>query len=184
MKEKKLSNVWLLIAYILLALALVSDVYSLIIAQGGQKAACVLEILSVLAAIAYFALGYKKDAAKYFRAVMFLIAGTVVLDYILLAIFPAAADAGSSSYLEIALTLVIYGNFLLLAAGKDLGKKWSYILIIINLAIYLCSLIAIIFAGATTPDELLMPIEWIAMTVVGLIMVKAKYLDKSNRDTK
>ena len=185
-KTKKLSTGMLALAYVLLALALGLCVYALICISRNSGSALspvtvVMELLAIDAALLYFLKGYTKDAAKYFRAIMLLAAISFLVDFIGLAIFPDMGTTDSTFYIWMVLTLLCYGNFLLLGAGKNLGQKVTFILLIINSCCCIYSLITKIGAA---PEILAINIEFVLLSFVSLIGARAKYIDKTNRGSK
>ena len=185
-KTKKLSTGMLALAYVLLALALGLCVYALICISRNSDSelspvTVVMELLTIDAALLYFLKGYTKDAAKYFRAIMLLAAFSFLVDFIGLAIFPDMGTTDSTFYIWMVLTLLCYGNFLLLGAGKNLGQKVTFILLIINSCCCIYSLITKIGAAS---EILAINIEFVLLSFVSLIGARAKYIDKANRGSK
>ena len=180
---KKLSTGSLCTAYILLATSFALSFHLLTHAQGEVFIISIIEIIAIICGFMYFWKGYKKDAAKYFRAMMFLIASTYVIDYIVLAI-TGSANSATANYFEVVIVLIIYGNYLLLAVAKDLGEKTTKTLIVINILAYIVALIATITIYGSDISTILQSIEWIVSAVIVYFMAKAKYIDKSNRNTK
>ena len=185
-EKKKMSAGLFCLAYILLAAALGSCVYAIAcIIKGGIGAlspiTVIMELLTICAGFLYFLKGCTKDAAKYFRAIMLLAAFSFLVDFIGLAIFPDMGTTDSAFYIWMVLTLLCYGNFLLLGAGKNLGQKVTFILLIINSCCCIYSLITKIGAA---PEMLAINIEFTLLSFVSLIGARAKYIDKANRGSK
>ena len=180
---KKLSTGSLCAAYILLATSFALSFYLLTHTQGEVFIISIIEIIAIICGFLYFWKGYKKDASKYFRAMMFLTASTYVIDYIILSITGSAISA-TANYFDVAIVLIMYGNYLLLAVAKDLGEKTTKTLIFINILAYIVALITSITEYGNDINIILQSIEWIISAVVVYFMAKAKYIDKSNRNTK
>ena len=97
---KKLSTGWLCTVYILLAISFAFCFHLLIHAQGEVFITAIIDLIAIICGFLYFWKGYKKDAAKYFRAMLFLIASSYVIDYLILAI-TGPADSTTADYFEV-----------------------------------------------------------------------------------
>ena len=182
-EKKKMSTGLICLAYILLAAAVGICVYEIVcFFKGGigtlSPVTVIMELLIICAGFLYFLKGCTKDAAKYFRAIMLLAAVSYLLDFIGLAIFPVMDTADRTFYIRMLIYLICYGNFLLLGAGKDLGQKVTFILLIINTCCCLYGLAAVIGAA---PEVLAINIEFVIISFVSLIGARAKYIDKASR---
>ncbi len=84
--------------------------------------------------------------------------------------------------------LIIYGNLLLLAVAKDLGKKVSIGLATCNLVFYVISFLKNVFTEAATAiekaDNVIISTVWLVLAVITVLMTIAKYVDKTSRNTK
>ena len=185
-EKEKMSAGMFCLAYILLAAAFGSCVYAIVcIIKGGFGAlspvTVIMELLTICVGFLYFLKGCTKDAAKYFRAIMLFAALSYLLDFIGLAIFPVMCTTDSMFYIEIVLTLLCYGNFMLLGASKDLGQKITFILLIINSC---CCIYNLVTKLGAAPEVLAVNIEFVLVSFLSLIGARAKYIDKANRNTR
>ncbi len=185
MEKKKLGTGMLFLAYMLLAIAFGLCIYTLVcICKGGinvlSPVTIVMELLTICAGLMYFLKGCTKDASKYFKMIMLLTASAYLLDFIGLAIFPSMKTMDSAVYIEILLNLVCYGNYLLLGAGNDLGQNKTFVMLIVNSCICLYGLIAKLGAA---PEVIAINAEFFVMSFVAIIGARAKYIDKSNRNS-
>lgn len=177
--DEKLNKGLLVTAYVLLALSAGLSIYLIINNSIDYPVGlCVVDLISVVLALVYFIKGYAFSAANYFKLAMFFNAAAYVLDYLLLAINPTGLAANAGTYISLAVTLIMYGNTLLIAVGKDLGQRASLIIYGSNIALYIINILA---TNNTSAAAEIAAIIWISNTVVGLIMIRAKYIDKTNR---
>lgn len=132
----------------------------------------------IVMGLIYFIKGFRKKDAFWYKLFMYAFSGSILAG-IILSYFEYDPDYMISGqyWLNHVLNIIAYGNCVLLAAGKDLGKKVSYILcgIVTAVYLYLC------FQGEDLWDYAMLGVRS-AMALVGLIMVWAKYTDKEMRN--
>lgn len=180
--NRKLSKPLLQLAFSLLAIATGLCIFALIKKEVDYPTGVIIiNFLSIAVAFMYFFKGYSKDAAKYFRIVMLFDAATYILDCLYLAVKPIQVDIDAGIYASLALILVMYGNTLIIAIGKDLGKKASLLIYGCNTLLYVANFVSSLGGNIS---ELTVALIWLILSLVGLIMIEAKYMDKENRNTK
>ena len=178
--SKKLNKTLLVLVYALLVVATGLCIYLLVDKSISYPIGLIaMNLASVTVAFAYFIVGYTKDAAKYFKLAMLFDAATYVLNFLYLAIFPFPLIVDPNIFISVTLIMIMYGNSLIIAIAKDLGKKASYLIYGTNTFLYLVNLILTI---SEDKASLIMAIVWLIISVVGLVMIKAKYIDKANRN--
>lgn len=183
MNNNKVFNIFTVINLALLCVCLIGCVYVIAYAESiSIKIEAVAEIIATLAVIQYFAMGAKKDAAKFYKTFLLLEAGTFLID-MLGFIFEGPVTV-PAFYLF--LILILYGNTLLLAIAKDLGKATTLSLASFNLTVYTVLLIIAFINGAAKTDvvNFILNLTWFALAGITLLMTIAKYMDKKARNTK
>lgn len=141
----------------------------------------VIEVIAVLAALEYFARGAKKDAARYYKMFLIFEAATFVLEE-LVNIFVESFYISPVSEL---FTMLLFGVTILLAFGKDLGKKVTLSLVGFNLLVYACVMIhAFVNGSFENPFSLIMTTTWFSTASITMVMAIAKYRDKADRHRK
>lgn len=185
-KENKFLNVITFANLLLICVCIVGCLYCIATTNNAYYIIeSLIEIITLVAAIAYATKGYKKDAAKFYKLFMLFMAGTYVVEYLLSTLIPSD---GSVTGLYTAFSLILYGNTLLLAVAKDLGKKVSVSLASFNFAVYLGTFIGSFFR--TYPSQhykivsIIMTLTWFALAGITLLITFAKYIDKAQRNTK
>ena len=131
----------------------------------------------IVMGLIYFIKGFRKKDAVWYKLFMYAFAGCILVGFIL-SYFEYTGDYMISGqyWLNHVLNIIAYGNCVLLAAGKDPGKKVSYILcgIVTAVYLYLC------FQCEDLWDYAMLGVRS-AMGLVAFIMVWAKYTDKEIR---
>lgn len=178
--DEKLNKALLFAAYAFLAISAGLSIFLIVSNIDYPKGIAIIDILSIICAAIYFIKGYSKDAAKYFKLAMLFDASTYIIDLIYLALDPIDVVVEPGLFISAALVLIMYGNTLLVAVSKDLGKRASFLIYGSNTCLYIISLLASIKTGLAAEIS---SIVWVLLSIVGLIMIKAKYIDKENRDT-
>lgn len=176
-----------LISVLFIAAGVLANGY--VITSGEANFVAVLEsiliIVALVSALFYIFLGYKKDAAHYFKLFLYLFALAQLVSIVNATFNP------EHTTLSVALAALTYAPVLILASAKDLGRRVSLILCGIVIAVYL-----FIFVGAafTYPGSLrgdtsfgtFVLIRDGALLLLSLIMgviTFAKYVDKAERHT-
>jgi len=137
----------------------------------------IANLLAIILAFAYYFVGYKKKGNLYYR----LFSGFLALKE-MLAIMYIGVYENVPAYTFIIFT-ICFGVYLILAVAKDLGKKLSFVLASINIA-----LSAFAFAYVAMNVKYISVITYnstrLILTLVLIIMVYVKYNDKEIRGTK
>ena len=142
----------------------------------------IAEIIALISGIVYLAYGYKKDAAKYYKAfmVIMVIAQAVFCYWQLLGVI--APEPLTASIVAI-FNIVPLIMLTILATGKDLGKAKSYTIVAIVLAcrigIIIVDLIALGYGSI-----ILYRVSDVLLAGTAAFMITGKYLDKAERGTK
>lgn len=150
----------------------------------------ITEFIALIFSVLYYLRGFKKDAALYYKNFMVFFAFTFFV--FSLAYLRAGDSAGftvaESLRVLYLLPMLIYGDSLLLAVSKDLGKKSSYVLGILNIVLTTVPLVLCFIPGAFTfADDQIMTANAILYVVIfitavtAFIMTAAKYTDKAIR---
>lgn len=138
----------------------------------------IVDLLTIIVAFVYFISGYKKNNAKYFKFAMLFKASTYIISFICLAFDPIEINVTPGYYISLAIMFIIYGNTLLVAVGRDLGKIASFLLFGSTICLYIVNMLVSFETGSASEIS---SIIWILLSLVGLIMIEAKYVDKGNR---
>lgn len=182
MEQRKLNTGLLIVAYALIAIMIGTSIFSLTRVSRGEFVTVIVDIFAGICAFIYFFKGYTKDAAKYFKIVMILTAASFLVDYLGLAFAPTMAEVTPRDhYFEIVSSLVIYGNYMVLAFAKDLGEKESNVMVGVNCVIYVINLIMMI-CSSDRIELVIQCVSWLASALICFAMVRAKYLDKRSRN--
>ena len=143
----------------------------------------VLNMVALTVGLIYLLRGYKKEAANYYKAFMWIL---VVAE-----LFEAVARICSfvnARPFEIFACILPFAFFLLLAGAKDYGKKVSFILSIALLLSMILQIIpAVAFLRNTRSMITYVVIDFIGQFVIAgitVIMVCEKYIDKEARGAK
>lgn len=184
-KEDKIMTAISYINLLLISFCIVGCIYGVIVTKNiFYSIEALVEVAALVLSIVYFVKGYKKDAAKYYKSFMLLQASTFVIEYAFSTFIPSVDTSGIYE----AFSLILYGNTLLLAVAKDLGKKVTISLASFNLVVYTFTFIGSFFEAYPTPiaktDSILMTTTWFSLAGITLLMTIAKYIDKEKRNTK
>lgn len=137
----------------------------------------ICEMILLIIAVLYIVFDYSKDGAKYFKSYFIFYAATYLIE-------TAIYDVDfNDSTIVLILTMVVYGNVLLLGFGKDLGKMTSYCLAIFNIAIYGYNLFSFLIDSSFVFLDIIIYIAWFIESLISFIMVSEKYRDKQLRNT-
>ena len=143
----------------------------------------ILCFASIISALIYATKGYKKDAAKYYKAFFFLYALYTLFSTVAAVYSTLTRDYEKVFTNEILLGLVAIDAFVL-AFGKDLGKKKS---IGFACAMLILQLISSFRVFILYPDRITILITYFVRIVIACIactFVVAKYADKESRGAK
>ena len=143
----------------------------------------VVEIVSdiVASAVAFFYIcrGYTKEYAEEYKTCMLIAA----INALAVAVI---ATTEKTSIISLVMCIIAFGDIVILAFGKDLGKKKSTIccivLVLIRLAGFIASFIPSDGGAILNPARTLI-IAQIALAILISLVTYAKYLDKDARGT-
>lgn len=176
--EKRKFEKLLVVSLSCLVLAIALNIYGL---SKGFNFQLVVNLLAIAVEAAYFLDGYRKKSNKLFRAFMGFL--TVKEGYALLSM----TVIENQSFIPCFIVLVIYSGILVLAVGKDLGKRVSFI---IGYAVVFLSLICVISGAVIVPPTnslgiliLVYNLTRLIINLELLVMLIAKYRDKHIRHT-
>ena len=137
--------------------------------------------LAMICGFIYASKGYSKPAHRYYKAMMCF--------YAFSALNPILLSIRTSSFGLVELVAIIkFVLLLILAFGKDLGKKNTWIIFYIVLAMELLFSLLLAAMGSMVPDAALpahIPAALARLVIVGILglCVEAKYRDKDARGT-
>lgn len=170
---------------ILLVVSLVSTIYAMSVSVLSPVyfAFYLLCIASIISAFVYATKGYKKDAAKYYKA-YFLLYGLCTLTSVVSAVSATIQGDFLKVYTnEIILALVAI-DALVLALGKNLGEKKSTGLALALLVLQFISSIRIFIVYSGNTLLYITYFTRIVLACIACTFVAAKYADKEARGTK
>lgn len=178
MERKKVVPAWIGILGLVLTIVCLISIFSSIgrIVSGGignsilNVASCITKIIALIAALFYFLFGYKKKAAVFYKAFVHSFA---------LSCFIATLVSNNIGIFYAAVAVANFGVICLLAFGKDLGRKQSFILAGIKLALDLLNTIVYAISSHLS----VMMCGTVLLSVLLGITVYAKYTDKAARGT-
>ena len=185
--KQKLLSAATVLCLILGVLCIVGCVFGFfIVSSVSFRVTAVVEVISVCFALYYFIRGAKKDAAKYYKAFLILIASSYVIEnlpYLFRIVTEYELDGVGVPLFEV----LLFANTLFLAFVKDIGKKAAYIFCAENVVFYAYAFVTIM-TDKTIPTFQFIPVisialTWLMLAVMMFIMTVAKYLDKGIRYT-
>lgn len=167
---------------ILCAAGIVLNIYD-IIKYGQSAGGCfvamdIITCIAIIMALVYCFMGYKKNAAAYFKA--FSIAGTLI-QMVYLYAMATKFDNVLTAKITFCVSLISYASWSMLAVNKDLGKTKSCWLSGIIM------FLSVVVAMLQTPNGtyyILKSCTVVLVSVFLFVMVYAKYQDKTDRGTK
>ena len=157
---------------IFIVIAIVFRLYFISVFPIATKIDSIICIVALIFGLFYCLSGYKKDAAKYYKAFMYL--------YLFSCIFSLVASCDGSVLSIIANVLILVSAFIL-AFVKDLGEKKSNGL---ALAILGVSIIKLCLVITKTIPHISVAFANLMLTCILCVFVSAKYADKTSRGAK
>ena len=143
----------------------------------------VLNMVALTVGLIYLLKGYKKEAANYYKAFMWILVVSELLEAV-----ARISSLGTTRTFDIFTCILPFAFFLLLAGAKDYGKRASFILSIALLLSMILQIIpAFAFVRNIGPAYIYVVIDFIgqfAIAGITVIMVCEKYLDKAARGAK
>ena len=188
--DSKLKLTLLSVINAALILACVAGCVYILISGSGlyYSVSAAAELLALVFSVMYYLRGYNKDAAKYFRMFMLFYACTYIAET--LATVLGYDDLGVISDVSesVVFSMILFGNTLVLALGKDLGTRVSYTLCLINAAFYALPIIGLFIPGMINFEteqikaaSIILYCTWFVLSLNAFIMTVAKYKDKAAR---
>lgn len=181
----KIKKILTILCAVFLVFAIVACGY-VFVASGDLLSAKVdacITIVEVILVLVYSLNKFKKDTNDVYRLIFGFSAFTYIVETLFCYFDGDVYSYYFSSPIEVVIQLILYGNMLLLAFGKDLGKRFSIVLASVNVAVYLVVGI-IIFVAKYDTLTLVMYSEWTVLGIIYLLVVLGKYTDKELRGTK
>lgn len=182
--EENRKNGLVILNYVLIVVSFIGLIYGMVTFDSlVYRLTASLNIVGLVVSFLYLLNGYKKDVAKYYQWYMIIHASGILLERLLTYLM----ENPLVSPLECVLSSILFGNVLLLAFGKDIGKKGSYIICSVCIAIY-CLLLGTLLANMsyiTNPTErvatLIIYVVWLLTCCIQTVMVVGKFKDKQQR---
>ncbi len=173
---------------VLIVVCFIGDIFGIISTRSVYYITTAsIELLAIALSLSYLLNDYKKDGAKYYRLFMYFYAGTYLVEILFSSIFETST-AGDKFLPFGFLSFILYGNTLILAVGKDIGKKASLIICTINATIYLVAFIVCCFISVSEFVDLQEKLAyvsifltWLTLSLIAFVMTLAKYTDKAIR---
>lgn len=157
------------------------------------KIAAASEMIALVFSVLYYCFGYKKDAAKYYRMFMLFYAFTYIAETFASIIDYDAIGVSDKVSLTLVVSMILYGNTIVLAVGKDIGKAISYAICAVNVIFYALPVLAVLLPDMEiisfeSPEikyaSIILYCTWLVLALNAFIMTMAKYTDKARRGTK
>ena len=162
-----------------LVLILIAAVWMIIKAAKTTDIYILLSVLEGLiacaVATAYALLGYKKDAAEFYKIFMILYAVTALLSAL-----PCFLSGQGDIVDKVAAVLTFIGA-LILAFAKDLGEQKTLIIADILALLYAIVFIYKIFTAKDFFMEAQASFTGLVLSILAIIFIKGKYIDKHSR---
>lgn len=181
--NSKLQKVILAIASVFMLLGLMGCFYVVTSTSVAiNRYAAIFSVVEIIVAAVYTFLGFKKDGNKALRALFVTGALSILIDTLLY-------FTDINSFLEdfspivVCCELIIFGNLVLLAFGKDLGKAASLTLTWTNFVIYASTLVYVAIQESNNIERIIIYVTWTVLAGLAVLLVQAKYIDKDNRKT-
>jgi len=177
MEKKRIVPIWASAVLTILCVAgIVFNVYDMTILVKDQPGSILLDVLICLlyvSALVYCFMRYKKKAAVFFKAVCVL--AVLVMIFFLYDVATNFDFVATNSIIFIS-SLLTFGGWCIVAFVSNLGKKQS---LITAWVILVTTIVTSSFSGDSY--ILIKTLFQVAVCVVFLIMVYAKYADKAAR---
>ena len=139
-------------------------------------------MLALVSGFVYTIGGYKKASAVYYKIFMILFAVSIFFDLIGDLITTISMRLGS--YTSDVILLIILIGAVILAFGKDLGKKTSVYITYAMLAVQIINSVRLIVLHHLTFSSTVKPIMSVVVVCIACMFVAFKYADKTARGTK
>lgn len=143
-----------------------------------------LKMFSVICGLIYAISGYKKNAAKYYKAFMILQLCTRIFDLSNDIYFTSLSDAYGSSYFTTVFKSIIVICVAILAFAKDFGKKKSLIVVYVSLICDAAVLVRVLTTYSNSMGDVAMALAYFVLGAITAVFVDAKYIDKASRGAK
>ena len=163
---------------VLIVVAIVLRIFQIVSMPIYVKIEAVICIIALLFGLFYCLSGYKKDAAKYYKAFMYL----YLISSLFALIGPAFSILGDRNILIIISRVLVFIAVFVLAFVKDLGENKSNKL---ALAILVINVVTLCFGVATKAIPFIsMHLGNVVLACILCMFVSAKYADKASRGAK
>lgn len=168
------------------AILCVSEIALIIVeyASGVEMQNAVVHIVDILACVAAFVYcirGQSKRVAIFFKAFCALFTLSVAI--ILILDFQYAYKARTSdikSILNLVFLAIAFLSMCIITLGRDIGKKWSYLLATLVL-VASCGVVVILFFQEVRTAYLMLNIFRLFFPIILFANIVAKYKDKEAR---
>jgi len=182
MEEKRIIPAWASVLLLLLCSATIATNFLWMVTVEHAPVeifAIALDILVALLAISYCVYGYRKNAAVFMR----LFCSVLMCSKIFL--LPIMMSYSGNQAIRIILQIAECAFAVVLAAGRDIGKKVSLSLVGAIFTIDALHLVLLLFDPSYASNTLviLTRVGIVVTSAVYLIMMIAKYRDKTERGT-
>ena len=156
----------------LIIVAILFRLYFITVFPIATKIDSIICIAALIFGLFYSLSGYKKDAAKYYKAFMYL--------YLISSIFSLVASC-DGNVLSIIANVIILVSAFILSFVKDLGEKKSDGLALVILAI---SIFKLCIVTTKTIPHISVAFANLMLACILCVFVAAKYADKKSRGAK
>ena len=182
MDAKKKAN--LIVIAALIVIALVIEIMGVIDGNGlvTDKILNGILVIGLLAGLVYLYTGSVKGSAKYYKVFMIIYAIELVYSVVAGICYSNALAAwGAADIIGLVLTAVSAVCIIVLAFGKDLGKKKSVLFALLNLILVCVNTLIGIFVFGNLASHYSIYIGNVILAVVTFLFVLNKYADKKAR---
>ena len=145
----------------------------------------IIEIALAVTAFVYIINGFRKDYALNYTLYFAICALSYIVEYVFLAFDPRESVTYTELVLQFVCDLICFGCYVLLAFGKDMGKRVSVLLVSMVLVLYAAFAVYYIIESCTSGGAI--DFEYIGLIFGGLLdlfLVLGKYYNKGTRNTK
>jgi len=173
--EKNSFKIVTVIDFVLLLVSIYANYIGIV--NNNADIQYILNLVAIALALVYCFVEYKKNGNLYYRLFSGFLA---VKEMVVLAHVGVYEDVPAFTFFVFT---ICFGVYLLIAVAKDLGKVLSMVLAGINIVL---SAIAFAFVAVNAQyiDVITYNSTRVVLTLVLMVMVYAKYKDKSNRGSK
>lgn len=179
-KENKFYTAALIFSCLLLILSVIG-VGKVVVSHsvnGMYLVGAIFVLVSLIFALYYISYGYSKNLALLYKT-------SIALATINALIVTAVSVNEDMEYLPIIFCTLCFGLYMVLLFAEDLGKTKSYVFASLIVIIRASGLISNVIAfKSITNDYVILVVAQLALAIMVLVSISAKYIDKTNRNTK